>query len=108
LIRTIEGHTEAIVDVAVSPDGQTIASASDDKTIKLWDIGDGKLLHTLQGGDEHVQGLDFSSDGIRLISSGRDKPAIGEFLQNFFGDSKYNKGVSMRLWILKFHCYTNF
>jgi len=101
LIRTISGHTEAIVDLAVSPDGQTIASASDDKTIKLWRISDGKLLHTLQGGDEHVQALAFSSDGKRLISSGRDKPVIGEFLQNFFGDSKYNKGVSMRLWDLE-------
>jgi WD40 repeat protein len=101
LIRTISGHTEAIVDVAVSADGQTIASASDDKTIKLWRVSDGKLLHTLQGGDEHVQGLAFSSDGKRLISSGRDKPVIGEFLQNFFDDSKYNKGVSMRLWDLE-------
>jgi WD40 repeat protein len=101
LIRTIQGHTEAIVDIAVNYDGQILASASDDKTIKLWRISDGELLQTLREGDEHVQGLSFSSDSKRLISSGRDKPLIGEFLQNIFGDSKYNKGVSMRLWNLE-------
>ena len=32
------------------------------------------------------------------INRGADKSALGEFLQNFIGDSEYNKGVSMRLW----------
>jgi WD40 repeat protein len=47
---------------------------------------------------EHVQAVAFSSDDKRLLTGGRDKPMIGEFLQNFFGDSYVNKGVSARLW----------
>ena len=60
--------------------------------------GKGKLIRVLEGSKEHVQALAFSPDGNRLMSGGRDKPTFGEFLQNFFGDSKFNKGVSARLW----------
>ena len=37
------------VSVAISPDGQTLASGSDDYTIKLWNLKTGDLLHTLTG-----------------------------------------------------------
>jgi WD40 repeat protein len=47
---------------------------------------------------EHTQAAEFSPDGKMLLTGGRDKPAMGEFLQNFFGDAEFNKGVSMRLW----------
>ena len=47
---------------------------------------------------EHVQAVAFSPDDKRLLTGGRDKATIGEFLQNFIGDSKFNKGVSARLW----------
>ena len=40
----------------------------------------------------------FSPDDKRLITGGRDKPMIGELLQEIFGDSKFNPGVSARLW----------
>lgn len=103
LLNTLTAHTQAIVDLATSPDGKTFASASDDKTIKLWDINNGNLLYSMQGGEEHVQGLAYSPDGNWLVSSGRDKAMPGEFLQNIFGDSYFNKGVSMRLWNLKTH-----
>jgi WD40 repeat protein len=98
LIRTLTGHTEAIVATAFSPDGNTIASTSDDKTIRLWNVSNGSIVHILNGSEEHVQAVAFSPDGKRLLTGGRDKPVIGELLQNFLGDSKMNKGVSMRLW----------
>jgi WD40 repeat protein len=38
IIRTLEGHTEGISDIAWSHDGEYLASASDDKTIRIWSL----------------------------------------------------------------------
>jgi hypothetical protein len=53
LWHTLKGHSKDVADVAIAPDGQTIASASKDKTIKLWSA-DGKLLKTLTGHTDEV------------------------------------------------------
>ena len=47
-----------------------------------------------------MQAVAFKSKEIikRLMTGGRDKPMIGELLQEVFGDSKFNPGVSARLW----------
>ena len=37
-IQTLEGHTEGISDIAWSHDGEHLASASDDKTIRIWSV----------------------------------------------------------------------
>ncbi|MGB8192465.1 MAG: hypothetical protein WCF67_11130, partial [Chitinophagaceae bacterium] len=47
------------------------------------------------------QGVVFSPDDKLLLTSGRDKSMVGELIQNFAGDSHYNKGISMRLWDLQ-------
>jgi WD40 repeat protein len=97
LVKEIAGHTEAVVDLAFNMDGSMLATTSDDKTIKLWSMPDARLIRSLDV-PEHAQAVAFSNDGKRLLTGGRDKTMIGELLQNFFGDSQYNKGVSMRLW----------
>ena len=43
-LRTLKGHTDWITSVAFNPDGKTLASASRDETINLWDVQKGKLL----------------------------------------------------------------
>jgi WD40 repeat protein len=90
-------HKETVVDIAFSHDGKMLASTSDDKTIKLWNVAEQKLIRTMKVA-EHVQAVAFSPDDKRLMTGGRDKPMIGEFLQEIFGDSKFNPGVSARLW----------
>jgi WD40 repeat protein len=61
LWHTLKGHSKDVADVAIAPDGQTIASASKDKTIKLWST-DGKLLKTLTGHTDEVASVAFSLD----------------------------------------------
>ena len=67
------GHSDAVLSVAFSPDGKTLASGSWDKTIKLWDVKTGKELATLNGHTETVMFVAFSPDGKTLASASWDK-----------------------------------
>ena len=44
---SLEGHTGDVYSIAWSPDGKTLATGSDDRTVKLWDAATGKLLANL-------------------------------------------------------------
>ena len=69
--RTFEGHTAPIVGLAVSRDGATIASASWDRTIRLWPVVGGEA-RVLSGHDQNVNGVAFAPDGKSLVSAGYD------------------------------------
>jgi WD40 repeat protein len=78
------------MSVSFSPDGQTIVSSSEDKTIKLWKR-DGTTITTLKGHDELVWSVSFSPDGQTIVSSSRDKTIK---LWNFSTDSLMNLGCN--------------
>jgi WD40 repeat protein len=71
--QVLVGHTDGVWKASVSRDGNRIASASLDKTVRLWDVRTGTALHTLCGHREPVFSALFSRDGARVASASYDK-----------------------------------
>jgi WD40 repeat protein len=67
--QVLEGHANAVVSVAFSPDSQLLVSGSKDKTVKIWRVADGALLHTMQGHLDEVRRVEFSPDGKMVASA---------------------------------------
>ncbi|MCA9948552.1 MAG: protein kinase [Anaerolineales bacterium] len=69
LQRTLVGHTDSIIGMEISPDGERIITASSDKTAKIWDAATGELLMTLVGHEDGLSDPAYSPDGIHVATA---------------------------------------
>jgi WD40 repeat protein len=72
-LRELAGHTQAIEQVAFTPDVQRLLSVGLDKGVNLWDVPTGKLLRRFEGLDGSMRGLVVLPDGKRAATASFDK-----------------------------------
>jgi WD40 repeat protein len=71
--RTLEGHSGGLTSVAFSSDGQQLASGSNDRMIKIWNVATGQCLQTFKSHARYVESVEFSPDGQQLASGSYDE-----------------------------------
>jgi len=68
----LSGHSDSVGSIVFSPDGTSLVSGSDDKTIKLWDMQTGGVVKTFQGHTKAVCSVSISADCTTIASGSRD------------------------------------
>ena len=97
----VPGHTGTIWGLALSRDGSRLATASEDRTLRIWDSKALKSLRTLNGHEGPVYAVAMSPDGRIVLSGGADKTVRlwdaknGQELQKFTGHTDIVRAVAL-------------
>ncbi|MDB5390497.1 MAG: hypothetical protein JWM11_6143 [Planctomycetaceae bacterium] len=67
-VRTVAAHKGQVRSIACSPDGQFVASAGNDKVVRIWRTTDGALLKELAGHNSHIYHVAFHPNGKHLVT----------------------------------------
>jgi WD40 repeat protein len=70
---TLSGHTQPVLSICLSPDNMYIASASEDKTVRIWEVGTGQLVGRFEGHSDFVNSIAWSRDCKFIVSSSDDQ-----------------------------------
>ena len=99
-LQTLEGHNSYVRSVAFSHDSTRLASASWDRTVKIWDASSGTCVHTLEGHSSSVSLVAFSHDSTQLASALEDSTvkiwdvSSGTCVHTLEGHSSYVNSVA--------------
>jgi serine/threonine protein kinase len=101
-VQTLKGHSSMVQAIAISPDGQFIASGSNDKTIKLWQVGTGKLVRQLgrwvSGHSNMVHSVAFSPISLNSSYQGQSGKSAGSTDLNSRILASASWDNTIRLW----------
>lgn len=91
-VKVKASHSNRVMSVTFSPDGNRIASGSADGTIKIWDVFSGALLHVLKG-EGTVNSVEFNSDGTQVVCG------VGDLNSKYKGDgTPAYSNCEARIW----------
>lgn len=72
LLRLLDGHTETVLTLAVTPDGKKVISGSKDHSIRVWDVKTGQCVRTFYGHTHFVNAVALALDGNCIVSASHD------------------------------------
>ncbi len=107
-VRSLEGHSDSVYSVCISPDGKFALSGSRDKTLRLWDLGSGKCLRVFEGHKGPVYSVCISPDGrfglsgswdgnicLWDLKTGKNSGVIGRHFGTVTSVSIFSDGVTV-------------
>jgi WD40 repeat protein len=68
----LSGHNNSVQALAATPDGRLLVSASWDRTVRVWDLRTGRVVHVLEGHEQYVESVAVTRDGTRAVSGSVD------------------------------------
>ena len=99
-LNLLTGHTSKVLCVAFSPNGNTLASGNEDKTIRLWNVNTGEYIRTLEGHTSRVSTIAFSPDNNTIASGSWDNTIrlwnvnTGEYIRTLEGHTSVVNSLS--------------